>query len=91
MTSDLELIFLRVARPDVALIKFLFESYEGVAVVRTLDRHAAVIVVMVSRDFIDVARGILDSIRQSVTVEEIPPPESLDEDWLLSFVRSERD
>ena len=35
MTADLELIFLRVARPDVALIKFLFESYEGVAVVRT--------------------------------------------------------
>jgi len=91
MISDLQLIFLRVARPDIALIKFLFESYEGVAVVRTLDKRAAVIVVMVSSDFVHVAQGILNSIRESITVEEIPPPENLDEDWLLSFVRSEWD
>jgi hypothetical protein len=91
MTRDLELIFLRVARRDVALVKFLFESYEGVAVVRTLDRHAAVIVVMVSRDFLDVARGIVDSLRESVAFEEIPPPANLDEEWLMSFVRAEKD
>jgi hypothetical protein len=89
MTGDVELLFLRVARPDVALLKFLFESYEGVAVVRTLDRHAAVIVVIASRDFGDVARGILDSLRESVAIEEIPPPADLDEAWLLSFVRSD--
>jgi len=48
--AGLEPIFLRVAPTDIALIKFLFESYEGVAVVRTVDRRAAVIVALVSRD-----------------------------------------
>jgi hypothetical protein len=89
MTGDVDLIFLRLARPDVAMIKFIFESYEGVAVVRTLDRHAAVIVVMATRDFGHVARDILESLRESVAIEEIPPPADLDEEWLLSFVRSE--
>jgi hypothetical protein len=88
-TADVELIFLRVARPDVALLKFLFESYEGVAVVRTLDRHAAVIVVMATRDFGGVAHDILESLRDSVDIEEISPPADLDEEWLLSFVRSQ--
>jgi hypothetical protein len=90
MGTRVELIFLRVARPDIAFVKFVFESYEGVAVVRTLDRRAAVIVVMVSGDFLDIARGILGSLRESVHLEEIPPPANLDEEWLLSFVRSEK-
>lgn len=82
----LRIIFLRVAPPEIALIKFLFESYEGVAVVRTLDRHAAVIVLLVSRDFEPVARDILDSLRDSVAFEEIPAPPEAGEDWLLRFV-----
>ena len=89
MNGSVELIFLRLARPDIALVKFIFESYEGVAVVRTLDKRAAVIVVMVSRDFFEVARGILDSLRETVELEEIAPPDNLDEEWLLSFVRSD--
>ena len=52
-------IFIEVAPTDIALLKFLFESYEGVAVVRTLDKRKAVIVALVSRDFEDVARGML--------------------------------
>jgi len=88
MNPEVELIFLRMARPDIALVKFLFESYEGVSVVRTLDRHEAIIVVMTPRDFRDVARGILASLRETVSLEEVPPPENLDEEWLLSFVTS---
>lgn len=89
MASDLELIFLRLARSDIALVKFLFESYEGVAVVRTLDKRAAVIVVMAARDFSSIAREILASLRETIAIEEVAPPEGLSEDWLLNFVRSE--
>lgn len=86
MSAGLDLIFLRVAPTDIALIKFLFESYEGVAVVRTMDRRAAIIVAIVSHDFVDVARGMLDATRDSLSFEEIPPPADAGEDWLLRLV-----
>jgi hypothetical protein len=87
--AGLEPIFLRVAPTDIALIKFLFESYEGVAVVRTVDRRAAVIVALVSRDFLAVARAILDDVRARVAIEEIPPPADAGEDWLLRVLIEE--
>lgn len=86
MTTDLEPVFLRLASVDIALVKFVFESYEEVAVIRTLDRHAAIIVVLVCRDFLDVARGILDSLHQHVAMEEIPAPPGAGEDWLLRIL-----
>ena len=89
MSSRLEPIFLHVAPGDIALVKFLFESYEGVGVVRTMDRHAAVIVVLVSGDFLDVARGILTSLHETIAIEEIPPPANAGEDWLLRVMREE--
>jgi hypothetical protein len=82
----LQPIFLHVRPADIALIKFVFESYEGVAVVRTLDRHDAIIVVLVSQDFLDVARQIIVSLQEKVSFEEIPPPSNAGEDWLLSLL-----
>ena len=84
--DGLEAIFLRVARVDISLIKFLFESYEGVAVVRTIDRHAAVIVALVSPDFIDVARALLADLRTRTAIEEIARPPEAGEDWLLRLL-----
>ncbi len=86
MTTELEPIFLRVAPADIALVKFLYESYEGVGIVRTLDRDAAIIVALISPDFLDVARGILDSLQEQITVEEIPAPPDAGEDWLLQLL-----
>lgn len=83
-------IFLRVAAVDIALVKFLFESYEGVAVVRTVDRHAAIIVALVSDDFLDVAHAILDDLRTRVTIEVIPRPAEAGEDWLMAVLDEER-
>ena len=83
MNSMLATIFLRVRPADIAHLKFLFESYEGVAVIRTLDRHRAIIVALVSRDFLHVARGMLDDVRDQIAFEEIEAPADAGEDWLL--------
>jgi hypothetical protein len=89
--NALETIFLRIAPADIAFVKFLFESYEEVAIVRTLDRRAAIIVALVSADFLHIARGILDSIRDAVAFEEIAPPADAGEDWLIRLMRAETD
>jgi hypothetical protein len=56
----------RLPPADIAYVKFVFESYEGVAVVRTLDRKAADLVLLVAPDFVDEARRILASLRPRV-------------------------
>jgi len=38
--ADVHPIFLRVPREEIGYVKFIFESYEDVAITRTLDRHA---------------------------------------------------
>lgn len=83
---DLAAIFLRLAPIDIALVKFLFESYEGVAIVRTLDRRTAVIVALVSSDFLDVAHAIIADLQQRVAIEVIPRPEDAGEDWLMQVM-----
>lgn len=81
--GDVEPIFLRVRRADIAYIKFVIESYEGVGIVRTIDRHAAIIVVLATSDFADTARRIVATIATRVPCEEIPRPPEAADDWLL--------
>jgi Domain of unknown function (DUF4911) len=64
--TDVVEIRLRVPPVEIAYVKFVFESYEGIAVVRTLDRKAAVLELLVAPDFADEARRILESLRPEV-------------------------
>ncbi len=84
MSMDLQEIYLAVRSEDIAYIKFIFESYEGVGIVRTVDRKKAVIVLMVVEDFLQTARLILDSLKSEVSLNEIPRPAEIGEDWLLN-------
>lgn len=82
--GGIEPIFLRVDPGDIALVKFLFESYEGVGIVRTLDRKRAVIVVLAVPDFLPIVRAIIESLREQIDCREVPPPPEVDGDWLLA-------
>jgi deoxyxylulose-5-phosphate synthase len=82
MAADIVPIVLRVPRREVAYVKFVFESYEGVAITRTLDRHAADVVVLVAPDFVADARRVVDALRAEGVCEEIANPEGYDGDWL---------
>ena len=66
-------VHLRVPPEQIAFVKFIFESYEGIAVVRTVDPAAAVIVLIIAADFIAVAREILDALKSEVAWTELPP------------------
>lgn len=68
---------------DIALVKFLFESYEEVAIVRTVDRRTAIIVVLVVPDFLPVARAVLEELRTQVDCREVAAPAMETDDWLM--------
>jgi hypothetical protein len=84
--SDAVTIYLRVRREDIAYIKFIIESYEGVGIIRTIDRHAAVIVVLAAPDFTSTVREIIAAIGNQVPCVEVPPPPEAAGDWLLQPV-----
>lgn len=86
MSTDLIEIYLRIQREDVALMKFVLESYEGIAIVRTIDRKRATVVVLAMPDLIQHVRAVLESLREHMDWHEIPPPQEQD-DWLMQKVR----
>ena len=85
---DLIEIYLRIQREDVALLKFVIESYEGIGIVRTIDRKKATVVVLAMPDLVHHIRAVLGSLREHIDWYEIPPPAEQD-DWLMQRVKSE--
>lgn len=77
-------IYLEICPKDIAYIKFILESYEEVGIIRTIDRKMAIVVLLAVSDFIEVARAIVKSLQQEVTLIEIPPPPDLSDDWLMT-------
>jgi hypothetical protein len=82
-SQPLALFYLQLAPADIALLKFLFESYEEIGLVRTVDRQTAVIVILVMPDFVTEARAILDDLRARIQFKEIAPPPLAVDDWLM--------
>lgn len=80
--GDVVPILLRVPRHEIAYVKFVFESYEGVAVVRTLDRHAARLVVLAVPDFLADTRAVIAALVAEGVCTECDPPPGFNGDWL---------
>jgi Domain of unknown function (DUF4911) len=86
---DLEEIYLETSPEHIAYIKFIFESYEEVGIIRTVDRKKAVIVLLAMKDFLATARRILDSLKRDVPLIEIPRPREMNDDWLMIELEAE--
>jgi hypothetical protein len=80
--TDVVPIYLSLPPREIAYVKFIFESYEGVAVVRTLDRHAATLVVLAVPDFEPDARAVVAALTAEGVCAETGPPADFDGDWL---------
>jgi hypothetical protein len=86
---ELQEIYLETPPEHIAYIKFIFESYEEVGLIRTVDRKQAIIVLLAAPDFAVVAREILLSLKQEVPLEEIPRPSDVSADWLMTELAAE--
>jgi pyrimidine operon attenuation protein/uracil phosphoribosyltransferase len=82
-------IYLQVQREDIAYIQAIFESYEGVGIIRTVDRKKGIIVLLVVDDCLTTARSILASLKNEVPFIEISRPSDIGEDWLLQELTTE--
>lgn len=74
---DVVPIFLEVPRAEIGYVKFIFESYEGIAVLRTLDRQRGLVVVLAVPDFLDQARAVVAALAAEIACREVVPPPEL--------------
>jgi hypothetical protein len=74
MQDDVTALWLRVPRREIAYVKFVFESYEGVAVCRTIDPDEAVVVVIAVPDFAEQARQVVAALAAEGACALVPPP-----------------
>ena len=88
---DLQEVYLETPPEHIAYIKFIFESYEEVGIIRTVDRRKAIIVLLATPDFALVAREILRSLKQEVPLQEISRPADISADWLMMELAAESD
>ena len=84
MALSLQPVYLELRPADIAYIKFIFESYEEVGIIRTIDNRQAIVVLLAMQDFLDVARAILESIRDDIPLREILRPENAKDDWFMT-------
>jgi hypothetical protein len=94
-SSGLHARVLRVGRAQVAFFKHLFESYEEVGIVRTVETRSdgtVAIAVLVPQDYTGVAAGILADVASRgaprFDPEALPPV--CTEDWFLEAWTRER-
>ncbi len=81
MHPDVVPILLRIPRRDIAYVKFVIESYEGVAVTRTIEPASGLVVVLAAPDFLADARRIVAALVAEGACEEAETPPG-EVDWL---------
>jgi hypothetical protein len=64
-------LFFRVDRRRVNLVRFIFEAYEGLAVVTTLDAAKGIVALAVSPGCTDMARSIMTDLSRNIMMEPL--------------------
>jgi Domain of unknown function (DUF4911) len=82
-------IYFTLRPEDIAYVKFVLESYDGVGIIRTVDRKQAVIVALVVEDFLATARALFAALKNEIDIAEISRPTEIGDDWLMQELATE--
>ena len=63
----------RVDRRQISFIKFIFEAYDGVAVVTTLDADSGLISIAMAPGCEGIAKDVMDDLSQTILIERVDP------------------
>jgi hypothetical protein len=68
---DTQSRYYRLHRRDIAYFKFIIESYEGMAVVRTKDPYEAVVELMVAPGWEKDADEVIEGLGREIEIESL--------------------
>ena len=62
--------YLRVDRREIAYLRFIFEAYDGIAVLRTIDSRSGLVVLHIAPGCEPDVAGILEDLKKNILIEE---------------------
>ena len=63
--------YYRVERKEISFLRFIFESYDGVAVLTTLDARAGIVVLRIAPSRQGEADMIIQDLKKEILIEEL--------------------
>ena len=75
--SDTYVWYLEVESPKIVLLQTIFESYEGVGIVRTLSRDRGLVCILSTPSMEGVVRGVLESLHEVVPWKLVEPGDDI--------------
>ena len=70
--EEIVIWYYRVDPKRIVLLKSMLEGYEGLVVVRTADPKEGVVELLVSPNFVDEMKQILEDLSQQIWMEPLP-------------------
>jgi hypothetical protein len=70
--------YYRIDRNGIALLKFILESYDNAAVMRTVDEKGSIVELLVSPGFIGDVQAVIAEYRDEFNIQEIERPDGLE-------------
>jgi hypothetical protein len=68
---DTQSRYFRLHRKDIAYFKFIIESYEGMAIVRTKDPHEAIVELMVAPGWEGDLDAVIEGLQREIQIEPL--------------------
>jgi hypothetical protein len=68
---DTQSKFFRLPRKDIAYFKFIVESYEGMAVVRTKNPQEAIVELMIAPGWEKEAGKLVEALRKEILIDPL--------------------
>jgi len=62
--------YYRVDRKEISYLRFIFEAYDGIALIRTVDSAAGTIALHISPGCVSEAETIIQDLRKEMIIEE---------------------
>ena len=72
--DDVYRIVIKVRREDIVYLNGIFESYDNLAVIRTIDRWESLVEILASPYFVADVKKILDELKKEIQLEIIEEP-----------------
>ena len=60
-----------IERKSVGFVKFIFEAYDGIAVVETIDRHASIIKLHIAPGCETDVDDVLNELKKEILIEPV--------------------
>lgn len=71
---DEKVLFYRVARKDLVLLKFILEAYEGMSTMSTVDKVAGIVRISIPAGFATDVEGLLTALSGVISLQQTSSP-----------------